>query len=92
VLDLFYELQKDLGFAALFISHDLAVVDDLADRIAVLHRGRLVEIGRSEDVLTAPRDDYTRRLLASLPVPDPVEQAERRRELAALRAAEQAAG
>ena len=65
---------------------------DLADRIAVLHRGRLVEIGRSADVLRAPRDDYTRRLLASLPVPDPVEQAERRRELAALRAAEQAAG
>ncbi|MGM0386200.1 MAG: ABC transporter ATP-binding protein [Actinomycetota bacterium] len=91
VLDLFYELQKDLGFAALFISHDLAVVDDLSDRIAVLHHGRLVEIGRSEDVLSAPQDDYTKRLLASLPVPEPVEQAERRRELAALRAAEQAA-
>ncbi|WP_062300003.1 dipeptide ABC transporter ATP-binding protein [Demequina maris] len=78
VLDLFDELHRELGFAALFISHDLAVVDMLADRIAVLHRGRLVEEGTGAEVLGDPKDPYTRRLLASLPVPDPVEQAERR--------------
>ncbi|WP_062466102.1 dipeptide ABC transporter ATP-binding protein [Demequina maris] len=78
VLDLFDELHRELGFAALFISHDLAVVDMLADRIAVLHRGRLVEEGTGAEVLGDPKDPYTRRLLASLPVPDPVEQAARR--------------
>ncbi|GAA2232192.1 ABC transporter ATP-binding protein [Herbiconiux moechotypicola] len=84
VLELFAELQHDLGFAALFISHDLAVVDLLADRIAVLHRGRLVEEGPGAEVLERPRHEYTRRLIASLPVPDPVEQAQRRAALAAL--------
>ncbi|WP_062292944.1 dipeptide ABC transporter ATP-binding protein [Demequina phytophila] len=85
VLDLFDELHRELGFAALFISHDLAVVDMLADRIAVLHRGRLVEEGTGASVLGAPSDPYTQRLLASLPVPDPVEQAARRAEWEALR-------
>ncbi|WP_207456487.1 ABC transporter ATP-binding protein [Herbiconiux sp. SYSU D00978] len=84
VLELFAELQRDLGFAALFISHDLAVVDLLADRIAVLYAGRLVEEGTGAEVLGAPKHDYTKRLLASLPVPDPVAQAERRLELARL--------
>ncbi|WP_368499794.1 dipeptide ABC transporter ATP-binding protein [Herbiconiux sp. A18JL235] len=84
VLELFAELQRELGFAALFISHDLAVVDLLADRIAVLYHGRLVEEGTGAEVLDDPRDPYTRRLLASLPVPDPVEQAARRATLAAL--------
>jgi peptide/nickel transport system ATP-binding protein len=78
VLELFDELQRELGFAALFISHDLAVVDLLADRIAVLYQGRLVEEGPGADVLGAPRHSYTQRLLASLPVPDPEEQAGRR--------------
>jgi len=86
VLELFAELQKEFGFAALFISHDLAVVDLLADRIAVLHRGKLVEEGTGAQVLGAPREAYTQRLLASLPVPDPVEQARRREALSALRA------
>lgn len=84
VLALFSELQAELGFACLFISHDLAVVDLLADRIAVLHHGRLVEEGTGEQVLGNPQDDYTRRLLASLPVPDPVEQEQRREEWRAL--------
>jgi peptide/nickel transport system ATP-binding protein len=78
VLELFAELQRELGFACLFISHDLAVVDLLADRIAVLLRGRLVEEGTGAEVLGAPRHPYTQRLLASLPVPDPEEQARRR--------------
>ncbi len=88
VLDLFDELHRELGFAALFISHDLAVVDMLADRIAVLHHGRLVEEGTGDEVLGSPRDPYTQRLLASLPVPDPVEQAGRRAAWERLRAAE----
>ncbi|MBK0331718.1 ABC transporter ATP-binding protein [Brachybacterium sp. MASK1Z-5] len=78
VLELFRDLQERLGFAALFISHDLAVVDSLAHRIGVLYRGRLVEQGHGPDVLQDPQDPYTRRLIASLPVPDPVEQERRR--------------
>ncbi|MGX5680644.1 ABC transporter ATP-binding protein [Schumannella luteola] len=85
VLELFSELQREFGFAALFISHDLAVVDTLADRIAVLYRGELVEEGPSARVLGEPEHPYTRRLLASLPVPDPVAQRERRVQLQALR-------
>ena len=88
VLELFSELQKEFGFAALFISHDLAVVDMLSDRIAVLFHGRLVEEGTGSDVLGAPQHPYTQRLLASLPVPDPAEQALRREQLHSLKAAE----
>ena len=84
MLELFAELQARLGFAALFISHDLAVVDLLADRIAVLYHGELVEEGTGAEVLGAPQHPYTQRLLASLPVPDPAEQADRRHELARL--------
>jgi peptide/nickel transport system ATP-binding protein len=85
VLELFAELQKEFGFAALFISHDLAVVDMLSDRIAVLYHGRLVEEGTGAEVLGAPKNPYTQRLLASLPVPDPKEQAIRREEFRAIR-------
>ncbi len=84
VLELFAELQREIGFAALFISHDLAVVDLLADRIAVLYRGGIVEEGTGAEVLGAPQHPYTRRLLASLPVPDPAAQRNRREELARL--------
>ncbi len=63
VLDLFRSLQRDLRFACLFISHDLAVVQHLADRVAVMFQGRIVEEGTS--VFAAPRDPYTQRLLAS---------------------------
>jgi len=88
VLDLFDELQREHGFAALFISHDLAVVDILADRIAVLYKGKLVEEGTGEEVLGAPQHPYTQRLLASLPVPNPDEQALRRGLWNDLRAAD----
>ena len=84
VLEVFTELQERLGFAALFISHDLAVVGMLARRIAVLYRGELVELGESTRVLLDPQHPYTQRLLASVPVPDPVVQERRREELAAL--------
>ncbi|KQQ00771.1 MULTISPECIES: ABC transporter ATP-binding protein [unclassified Rathayibacter] len=91
VLELFAELQREFGFASLFISHDLAVVDLLADRIAVLYRGELVEEGTGEEVLSAPKHPYTQRLLASLPVPDPAEQAERRELLRRITQAERTA-
>jgi peptide/nickel transport system ATP-binding protein len=84
VLEVFRDLQDEFGFACLFISHDLAVVDIVADRIAVMHHGRLVEEGTGEQVLGDPQDAYTRKLLASLPVPDPVEQAARREALQAI--------
>ena len=80
VLDLLMELQGRLGFSCLFISHDLAVVELLAGHIAVMHRGTIVEQGTSAEILSAPGDDYTRRLLAAAPVPDPVEQRRRRAE------------
>lgn len=84
VLELFKQLQAEFGFACLFISHDLAVVDMLAHRIGVLFHGDLVEQGPGYQVLSNPQNDYTRRLLASLPVPDPVEQAERRAAFTAI--------
>ena len=79
VLRLFRELQDRLGFACLFISHDLGVVELLAHEVAVLQNGRLVEHGPAREVLTNPRTEYTKRLVAAAPVPDPVQQAERRR-------------
>ncbi|MCM1011178.1 MULTISPECIES: ABC transporter ATP-binding protein [unclassified Brevibacterium] len=87
VLELFVELQNRFDFAALFISHDLAVVDMLSDRIGVLYHGRLLEEGTGEQVLGAPSNDYTKRLIASLPVPDPAEQKERRELARQLRVA-----
>ena len=77
-LDLLQELQEQLQFACLFVSHDLAVVDILAHRIAVMHRGRLVEQGTRDEILRNPRDPYTQRLIAAVPVPDPIAQRERR--------------
>ena len=87
VLDLFQELQAEQGFACLFISHDLAVVEILSRRIAVLHHGKLVELGTREQILSQPVDDYTKRLLAAVPVPDPGEQAIRREQRDKLLAA-----
>ena len=84
VLELFQQLQAEFGFACLFISHDLAVVDMLAHRIGVLYHGRLVEEGIGRDVLQNPQHPYTKRLVASLPVPDPAEQARRREEFRIL--------
>ena len=77
-LDLLLSLQDQLKFACLFISHDLAVVDILAHRIAVLQDGRLVEVGDRDSILKSPQHEYTRRLIAAVPVPDPAEQKKRR--------------
>jgi ABC-type glutathione transport system ATPase component len=78
ILKLFLDLQERFEFSCLFISHDLAVVDMLANRVAVMHKGKIVEQGSRADVFGAPKEDYTQRLLAAAPVPDPVEQRERR--------------
>ena len=80
VLDLFQELQREHGFACLFISHDLGVVEMLAARIAVMHFGKIVELGTRDQIVVEPQDDYTRRLVAAVPVPDPAEQRRRREE------------
>ncbi|MFY2788625.1 ABC transporter ATP-binding protein [Rhodococcus sp. MALMAid1271] len=87
VLDLFKELQHEYGFACLFISHDLAVVEVLAKRIAVLNKGKLAEFGTTDQILRRPTNEYTKRLLAAVPVPDPAEQAKRRQARAELLAA-----
>ena len=84
VLELFATLQRELGFAAVFISHDLAVVERVSTTVAVLRAGQLVETGPATSVLTHPRHDYTRRLVAALPIPDPVAQRARRQATAAL--------
>ncbi len=70
ILDLFAELQAETGVAALYISHDLALVSRVADRVTVLHRGRVVEEDAADEVFRAPREDYTRRLVAAVPRPD----------------------
>jgi peptide/nickel transport system ATP-binding protein len=77
-LDLLQSLQDQLKFACLFISHDLAVVDILSHRIAVMQNGRLVEVGTRDQILKSPREDYTKRLISAVPVPDPAEQKIRR--------------
>ena len=77
-LDLLQELQEKLKFACLFISHDLAVVDILAHRIAVMEDGLLVETGPRDEILRNPKMAYTQRLLAAVPVPNPEEQRIRR--------------
>ena len=71
VLDPLAELQDEDGLTYLFVNRDMAVVDRVADEVAVLRRGRIVERGPRERVLHAPEHDYTRRLLAAVPVPDP---------------------
>jgi peptide/nickel transport system ATP-binding protein len=77
-LDLLLDLQDKLKFACLFISHDLAVVDTLAHRIAVMQHGELVEIGDRDQILNNPQNEYTRKLISAVPVPDPEEQRQRR--------------
>jgi peptide/nickel transport system ATP-binding protein len=77
-LELLQTLQDQLKFACLFISHDLAVVDILSHRIAVMQNGRLVEVGTRDQILKSPREEYTKRLISAVPVPDPAEQKIRR--------------
>jgi len=81
VLNLLADLQRDIGFACLFITHDLSAVEYLADDIAVMYLGQLVEMGSRERIFARPRHPYTQALLAAAPVADPVEQRSRTRVL-----------
>jgi ABC-type oligopeptide transport system ATPase subunit len=80
ILNLLKDLQRDFGLAYLFISHDLSVVRSMSDEIAVMKDGKIVEAGPADDVYERPQDEYTKALLASVPVPDPRRMRERRSE------------
>ncbi|WP_328437963.1 ABC transporter ATP-binding protein [Streptomyces sp. NBC_00444] len=83
VLEVLAELQAELGFACLFVSHDLAVVQEFAGRVVVMRAGRVEEQGPTMSTLLRPETEYTRRLIAAVPVPDPVLQRQRRAALGA---------
>ena len=85
IINLLKDLQREFGLAYLFIAHDLAVVRSVSDRIAVMHRGAIVESGPAETVYTQPKQEYTRALLASVPVPDPERMRYRKDERRRLR-------
>jgi ABC-type oligopeptide transport system ATPase subunit len=80
IINLLKDLQAEFGLAYLFIAHDLAVVRSVSDRIAVMHRGRIVETGPASEVYERPKDEYTKALLTSVPVPDPGRMQERKAE------------
>jgi oligopeptide transport system ATP-binding protein len=90
ILNLLKDLQRDFALSYLFISHDLAVVRAMSDRIAVMKSGKIVEYGPAEAVYTHPKDAYTKALIAAVPVPDPRRQRERKAERARLKLAEAA--
>jgi ABC-type oligopeptide transport system ATPase subunit len=80
ILNLLKDLQSEFGLAYLFVAHDLAVVRTMSDDIAVMNKGQIVEQGPAEDVYLRPRDEYTKALLAAVPVPDPHRMRERKEE------------
>jgi oligopeptide transport system ATP-binding protein len=80
ILNLLKDLQQEFFLSYLFIAHDLAVVKGMSDRIAVMNLGKIVEIGPADDVYTRPKDEYTKALLAAVPVPDPRQMRERKAE------------
>ncbi len=71
ILNLLQDLQRKLGLTMLFIAHDLRVIEHLSDRVAVMYRGRIVELASRDDIYRKPGHPYTRALLAAVPVPDP---------------------
>jgi oligopeptide transport system ATP-binding protein len=79
VLDVMTELQRELGLAYLFISHDLSVVRNVSHRVAVMYLGRIVEVGSAARIVDEPRHPYTQALLSAVPIPDPVIQRSRKR-------------
>ncbi|MEG2577309.1 MAG: ABC transporter ATP-binding protein, partial [Glutamicibacter sp.] len=86
VLDLLADLQASLGLAYLFISHDLGVIRHVSDEVLVMRHGKVVESASVETLFHSPQHEYTQRLIASLPVPDPREQAQRRKLIEQLNA------
>jgi len=85
IINLLKDLQREFNLAYLFIAHDLAVVRSVSDRIAVMHRGHIVETGAANEVYERPKEDYTKALLAAVPVPDPARMRERKSERRRLR-------
>lgn len=79
IINLFSHLRQEHGFSILFIAHDLAMVEYLCDRVGVMYRGKLVELGPTETVFAHPRHDYTKALLSAIPLPDPIRERQRRR-------------
>jgi ABC-type oligopeptide transport system ATPase subunit len=85
ILNLLKDLQRDFNLTYLFISHDLAVVRTMSDRIAVMNQGKLVEVGAADQIYNQPKDEYTKALFSAVPVPDPQRQRERKAERARLK-------
>jgi oligopeptide transport system ATP-binding protein len=85
ILNLLKDLQRDFGLTYLFISHDLAVVRTMSDRIAVMNQGKLVEVGPADEIYNHPKVEYTKALFTAVPVPDPRRQRERKAERARLK-------
>ncbi|HKR52036.1 MAG TPA: ABC transporter ATP-binding protein [Pseudonocardiaceae bacterium] len=79
VINLLEELQARLGLAMLFVAHDLAVVRHIADRVAVMYLGKIVEVGPVDTVYNAPQHPYTQALLSAIPIPDPIKERARER-------------
>ncbi|MBB3571242.1 ABC transporter ATP-binding protein [Rhizobium sp. BK491] len=79
VLDLMLELQEQMGLAYLFISHDMAVIEKMSHHVAVMRSGKIVEMGTRRQVFENPSDDYTRNLMAAVPIPDPAYYRQARR-------------
>lgn len=71
IINLMLELQREFGIAFLFISHDMAVVERISHRVAVMYMGQIVEIGSRQDVFERPRHPYTRKLMSAVPIADP---------------------
>jgi oligopeptide transport system ATP-binding protein len=78
IINLLDDLQDELGLTYLFVAHDIGVVRHISDRIAVMHDGKIVEQGTADQVCEHPSDDYTKKLLSAVPIPDPREARERR--------------
>ena len=77
VINLMLDLQKEMGIAFLFISHDMAVVERISHRVAVMYLGEIVEIGTRSAIFGNPQHPYTKRLLSAVPIPDPSRRASR---------------
>jgi peptide/nickel transport system ATP-binding protein len=77
IINLLDDLQDEFGLAYLFVAHDIGIVRHISDRIAVMNKGKIVEQGTADQVCETPKDEYTKKLLAAVPIPDPRESRER---------------